>query len=232
VFVVSDDELLADQRAFYRRRAPEYDEWWQRRGRYDHGPEEAREWDTQVREVATALEAFDARGRVLELAGGTGWWTLQLAQTAVQLTVVDSSPEALELNRQRVARPDVQYLVADLFTWQPDRAYDVVFFSFWLSHVPRDRVEGFWALVRSCLGTDGRVFFLDNRRDPMLKRTDPYVVDERDDVQHRRLDDGAQHRVVKVFYEPSPLTDLLADMGWQAQVGGTRWFIYGSAQPS
>ena len=80
---------------------------------------------------------------------------VQLAQTADELTVVDSSPEALELNRQRVARPDVQYLVADLFTWRPHRAYDVVFFSFWLSHVPRDRVEGFWTLVRSCLALAG-----------------------------------------------------------------------------
>jgi SAM-dependent methyltransferase len=169
---------------------------------------------------------------VLELAGGTGWWTLRPAQMAVQLTVVDSSPEALELNRQRVARPDVQYLVADLFAWRPDRAYDVVFFSFWLSHVPRDRAEGFWALVRSCLAPGGRIFLIDNRRDPTLKRTDPYVVDEGDDVQHRRLKDGTEHRVVKVYYEPSQLADLLAVEGWRAQVGATRWFIYGSAHPS
>ena len=29
----ADDELLTEQRAYYERRAPEYDEWWQRRGR-------------------------------------------------------------------------------------------------------------------------------------------------------------------------------------------------------
>ena len=55
------------------------------------------------------------------------------------MSVIDSSPETLDLNRDRVGRPDVDYLVADLFTWQPQRTYDVVFFSFRLSHVPRSR---------------------------------------------------------------------------------------------
>ena len=36
------DSLLADQRAFYRQRAPEYDEWWQHRGRYDRDKDMAR----------------------------------------------------------------------------------------------------------------------------------------------------------------------------------------------
>jgi ubiquinone/menaquinone biosynthesis C-methylase UbiE len=37
---------------------------------------------------------------VLELAGGTGIWTEQLARDAVELTVVDASPEMLAMNRQ------------------------------------------------------------------------------------------------------------------------------------
>ena len=226
---MNDDGLLADQRAFYRRRAPEYDEWWQRRGRYDHGPDEARDWHAQVDQIRTALVEFDPSGDVLELAGGTGWWTRSLAETADSLTVVDASPEALELNRERVARPEVRYLVADLFTWRPERAYDVVFFSFWLSHVPRARFQTFWTFVASCLNPGGRVFFIDNRHDPTLTRPDPYVFGEEGDVQLRQLNDGSEHRVVKVFYEPSELADLLSDQDWQAEVFATRWFIYGTA---
>ena len=162
---MNDDGLLAEQRAYYQARAPEYDEWWQRRGRFDRGPELAEEWDREVAQVAAALETFGATGDVLELAGGTGWWTARLARTAGHLTVVDSSPENLELNRKRVGRPDVDYLVADLITWQPLRTYDVVFFSFWLSHVPRSRFSGFWSLVRSCLAPGGRIFLIDNRNE-------------------------------------------------------------------
>ena len=102
---MNDDGLLADQRAYYQARAPEYDEWWQRRGRFDLGPELAEEWDREVAQVAAALETFGATGDVLELAGGTGWWTARLARTAGHLTVIDSSPETLELNRERSGDP-------------------------------------------------------------------------------------------------------------------------------
>jgi demethylmenaquinone methyltransferase/2-methoxy-6-polyprenyl-1,4-benzoquinol methylase len=161
--VGSEDEVLNQQRVCYRGRAPEYDEWWQRRGRYDRGVEDAREWHRQVASVDAALRSFGVKGDVLEFAGGTGWWIERLARTADRLTVVDAAPEALGLNRQRVGREDVSYVIADLFDWRPERSYDVVFFSFWLSHVPRRRFSSFWGLVRASLRSTGRVFFIDNR---------------------------------------------------------------------
>ena len=182
---MSDDDrtarLLADQAAYYRARAPEYDEWWQRSGRYDRGDDDRRDWQAQVEEVEAALGAFGATGDVLEIAGGTGWWTERLARTADRLTVVDASPETLALNRERVGRADVAYVVADVFDWQPTRRYDAVFFSFWLSHVPRERFGAFWRLVRACLTTDGRAFLVDNRESPqpVQDAKDPVVVEYR-----------------------------------------------------
>jgi ubiquinone/menaquinone biosynthesis C-methylase UbiE len=90
-----DDELLHEQRAFYQARAPQYDEWWQGRGRYSRGESETREWQGQIATVEAALASFHPSGDVLELAGGTGWWTERLSHIAGHLTVVDASPEAL-----------------------------------------------------------------------------------------------------------------------------------------
>jgi hypothetical protein len=56
----------------------------------------------------------------------------------------------------------VRFIQADLFAWEPDRRYDVVFFGFWLSHVPPGRFEPFWSLVAGCLKPQGRVFFADD----------------------------------------------------------------------
>ena len=231
---MSEEELLDEQQAFYRARAPVYDEWWQRRGRYDRGPDGTREWQRQVAIVDTALTSLGPRGDVLELAGGTGWWTQRLARTAATLTVVDSSPEALEINRDRVGRTDVDYVVADVFGWRPNRRFDMVFFSFWLSHVPRSRFDTFWQLVRSCLAPDGQVFFIDNRDDPAAASDgkDPYVVRYEPDLHLRRLDDGSEYRVVKVMYEPAELQALLNAAGWEAAIEATRWFIFGSAHPT
>lgn len=224
-------DLLADQRSFYRARSPEYDQWWQRLGRYDHGPDDTAEWDRQIQLVARAVERFGPVGDVLELAGGTGWWSQRLAQTAKSLTVLDSSRETLRINRERVDRPDVAYVVADIFGWRPNRRYDTVFFSFWLSHVPQRLFEDFWALVDACLRPGGQAFLIDNRRDPTRAAQDPYVIDEADDVQRRRLNDGSEHRVVKVFYEPDELAERLRRLGWIADLTGTSRFIYGSAVP-
>ena len=167
------------------------------------------------------MTSFGPAGNVLELAGGTGWWTQRLAQSAETLTVVDTSPEAIEINRERVGRTDVDYVVADVFGWRPSRSFDVVFFSFWLSHVPRSRFGAFWELVRSYLAPAGRVFLIDNREDPTPERPgkDPYVVEYGPDLHLRRLNDGSEYRVVKVMYEPDELESLLAAEGWDATLG-------------
>jgi len=89
---VSDEGLLTEQRAYYRARAPEYDEWWQRRGRFDRGPELAQVWDREVAQVAAALETFGVTGEVLELAGGTGWWTARLAGRRARTKTAISPP--------------------------------------------------------------------------------------------------------------------------------------------
>lgn len=229
-----DADLLAEQRAYYRARAPEYDEWWQRRGRYDRGEDSRAEWDRQVAVIDESLASFGATGRVLELAGGTGWWTERLARTADSLTVVDASSETLEHNRARVGRDDVHYVVADLFDWRPEQRYDVVFFSFWLSHVPRPRFSAFWSLVGDCLAPGGRAFLVDNRETttPASPDKDPYVEEYLPDLHRRRLADGTEWRVVKVMYEPDELAALLEAEGWRPRIAGTRWFVFGSAAPA
>jgi trans-aconitate methyltransferase len=60
----------------------------------------------------------------------------RLLGDVTSVTAIDGSPEMLELCQTRVADPRVRYVEADLFAWEPERTYDVCFFSFWVSHVP------------------------------------------------------------------------------------------------
>src|SRR5919108_840112 len=131
---MADEDILREQINYYRARAPEYDEWFLRQGMCDLGPEWNEKWHDEVQIVAKALDVFGPTGRVLELACGTGWWTERLARHAHELVAIDASPEAIEIARRRA--PSVRYVVADLFEWEPSERYDVVFFSFWISHVP------------------------------------------------------------------------------------------------
>jgi hypothetical protein len=54
----------------------------------------------------------------------------------------DDVAEALDAF-QPTGNERVRFVAADLFTWTPDRRYDVVFFGFWLSHVPAERFASF-----------------------------------------------------------------------------------------
>ena len=229
---MDDDDLLAEQRAFYRARAPEYDEWWRREGRYDRGAGQAREWHDQVVTVEAALAAFGATGarvgaggrdRLVDRTAGRDGGASHRGRFLAR----DACPQP-----RTVARADVEYVVDDLFEWRPARQYDVVFFSFWLSHVPRARFAAFWMLVRACLAPGGRVFLIDNRPDPEPRANvkDPYVVEYGPDLHLRRLSDGSEFRVVKVMYEPDELQSLIEAEGWHADIGATRWFLFGSCE--
>ncbi len=226
----TDEDLIEQQKAYYRVRAGEYDEWFLRQGRYDHGPEFRARWEREVEEVRGVLTRFRPAGRVLELACGTGWWTEQLVRWADELTAVDASAEVLALNAARVADPKVRRVQADLFAWTPDGGYDVVFFSFWLSHVPPERFDAFWTMVRGALNPGGRVFFVDSLRTELSTANDHVLPAEDDVVAERKLNDGSRYSIYKIFYDPARLQARLEDLGWRAAVSSTEsLFLYGQA---
>jgi len=231
----SDDvALLADQVAYYRARAAEYDAWWYRTGRFDRGADNNQAWRADVAIVEGAVEAMLANARpfrVLELACGTGLFTRHIARLVGHITAVDAAPEVIAINRERVAAPNVEYVEADLFTWQPASRYDCVFMSFWLSHVPHARFAAFWAMVRRALAPDGFAYVIDSAHDPTSTAADHPTPDRRAGIVTRRLDDGREFRIVKIFYEPALLTASLAAVGFTARIGQTaRYFIYGDVR--
>lgn len=198
------DALLAEQADYYRARAPEYDTT------VGYAPE------TQSALIA-AIERLAPRGRVLELACGTGQWTQVLAETASELTAVDASAEMLELNRTRLSRPDVNYIQADLFAWNPPpHRFDVVFFAAWLSHVPPQRFEAFWAQVALALADGGRVFVIDEL--PAVAVEEKTAAGAPAPAVYRQLATGARYRAVKVFFEEGELERRTAELGFVLEV--------------
>lgn len=223
-------ELIDDQIAYYEARAPEYDEWFLRRGRYDRGQELNEAWFGEVEEARKAVDGYRLEGDVLELAAGTGLWTEVLLRRARHVTAVDASPGALARNRERVGTERVTQVEADLFTWEPDRRYDAVFFSFWLSHVPLDRFAGFWDMVGRALVGGGKVVFVDSLFDPTSTAADHELPGPDTEVVERRLNDGRTYRVVKIFHRPQELEARLDSLGWRARVRTTpRYFLHGHA---
>jgi demethylmenaquinone methyltransferase/2-methoxy-6-polyprenyl-1,4-benzoquinol methylase len=218
---VSEDEeveaLLAEQVAYYRARASEYDE-----------TTPIGDDDASRGQILEALEQFAPSGQVLELACGTGEWTRELARHGSRLTALDAAPEVLAIASARVRDDSVCFIQGDIFGWQPDRRYDVVFFSAWLSHVPPQRFDRFWELVRDCLEPDGRVFLIDEL--PAVAEHEQPIAAAVAPAVQRPLRNGTRYRAVKVFYEPDELRARLARLGWTTSVHEVGWrFFYAIA---
>jgi demethylmenaquinone methyltransferase/2-methoxy-6-polyprenyl-1,4-benzoquinol methylase len=232
--VPNEAHVLQQQVDYYRARAAEYDAWWYRTGRFDRGAENNRAWQADVAVVETAVAAMLAATRpssVLELACGTGLFTRHLAPRVDHVTAVDAAPEVIAINRERVAARNVDYIEADIFAWQPPARYDCVFMSFWLSHVPSTRFAAFWSMVRRALAPDGIAYVVDSAHDPTSTAANHPPPDRHAGIVTRRLDDGREFRIVKVFHEPSPLAATLDALGFTARIAQTqRYFIYGDVR--
>jgi SAM-dependent methyltransferase len=205
------DRLLDEQAAYYRALAADY---------LDQGLELP-----GGDEVTQALDAFQPTGSVLELACGPGMWTGHLLRYATEVTAVDASSEMLAIAAARVGDQRVRFLQADLFSWKPDRRYDVVFIGFWLSHVPAERFASFWSLVADCLNPAGRVFFADDA----YRTPEELIEGPSSSTIRRQIPDGTAYRLVKVPHQPADLERRLRQLGWDIKVTATAGPFYWGA---
>ena len=178
------------------------------------------------------MDSFAPRGRIVELACGTGIWTQEILRHPVaELLCIDAAPEMLEIHESRIDDPRVRRERHNLFTWEADDRYDAAIFAFWLSHVPPVRFAEFWGTVERTLKPGGRVFFVDD--------------DHRAEVDEERVPDAEVPAVLRHVFDPlterrtSPssflnqpqaLAGALAELGWDAEVhsAGHR-FLWGTA---
>ena len=137
--------------------------------------------------------------------------------TASRVVAVDANAETLALNT-----PAAELVVADIFSWRPPQEFDVVFFSFWLSHVPEERFAEFWGLVRSALRPDGRVFLIDSG---------PPETADAGELQVRQLADGREFTIVKRFWQPGELAERVAGLGFELDLALTAngLFLHGAS---
>jgi demethylmenaquinone methyltransferase/2-methoxy-6-polyprenyl-1,4-benzoquinol methylase len=216
-------------KAYYAARAPEYDQWYLREGRYSRGPVLDLPWHSELDEVGQWLDALPIHGEIVELAAGTGWWSTLLAQKG-ELWMYDAVPEPLDVARRRLVAHGLRAHLHLRDAWEePDRQVDGLFCGFWLSHVPRERLPRFLGVARRWLKPGGLFAFIDSLPHPESGARDHPPVD--DEVALRRLDDGREFRIPKVFYKPAELETAFRLAGFaEVEVRTTkRFFLMGKA---
>lgn len=220
----------AEMLAYYEARAGEYDDWYLRRGRYARGPIHDAAWNAELDGAGAWLDALPLHGDIVELAAGTGWWSPLLASKG-ELSLYDAAEAPLERARERLVAHRLRAHLHVRDAWaEPDRQVDALFCGFWLSHVPRTRTGEFLALARRWLKPGAIFAFIDSLPDPQSGAADN--PEPGADLAVRRLDNGREFTIVKVYRNAAALEDALREAGFSgARVTTTgRFFVLGEAR--
>jgi len=156
--------------------------------------------------LAEMLQKFLKGRNILEIASGTGFWTAYLSQTAKEITGTDIAPEVLEIAREKTYKCPVTFKIEDAYHLSfPPETFDGALANFWFSHVPKSRLEEFFANLHRILKKNSAVFIADNTYAPEYGGKLITKKGERDTYKLRTLKDGSEHLILKNYYTPKEL---------------------------
>ena len=189
-------------KAYYDRRAPEYEDWWLGRGLY--ADRERPGWEEELRLLEGVIRDLPAV-RTLDVACGTGFLTRHLRGDVVGL---DASERMLEVARRQA--PQARFEHGDALSLPfGDDAFDRVFTSYFYCHLEDVERERFLAEARRVASELVVVASIRGGDDAFERWED------------RRLKDGSQWSVYKRVFEGSDLAD---ELGGEVVFRGS-WFV-------
>jgi ubiquinone/menaquinone biosynthesis C-methylase UbiE len=190
-------------KAYYHRRAPEYDDWYLGVGLYED--RERPDWDAELDELTSTIAALPA-ARTLDVACGTGFLTQHLEGEIVGL---DASAAMIGIARRRL--PGATFVVGEALELPfEDRAFDRVFTGHFYGHLD----EG-----------DRRRFLAEARRvatELVLADSSQAHSPVAEEFQPRLLKDGSRWEVYKRYFTGE---GLAAELGGGSVLCENRWFV-------
>lgn len=215
---LGNKEIDRALREYYDKRAPSYDEWYERRGPYNN-PTTNPLWFGDLADATRSLTRLAAtvahkkQVRVLDIACGSGKWLTPFAKNLPsdgRIIGLDSSTAMLQVAKERLIEEDEDGdLIAKIDLVRGDAydlpfqeaAFDIVFAGFWLGHVPRNRVHEFLGEVKRILKNDGQFFVLESAQQANVPN---------EEIINRKMSDGTVYPVLKIRYSPQELQSLLS----------------------
>jgi demethylmenaquinone methyltransferase/2-methoxy-6-polyprenyl-1,4-benzoquinol methylase len=168
--------------------------------------------------LASWVPSMLAGRHVLEVACGTGYWTRLLEARSARITALDVVKETIEIANSRLAKGNVQFLVADAFDLPHELGtFNAAFAGLWISHIPKGRLRAFFTGLHRRLQPGSSVLLLDNNTAQLkeLPLTDQDA--QGNTYQIRVLQDGTTYRVLKNFPTQSALIEIIEGIGRKPQ---------------
>jgi SAM-dependent methyltransferase len=194
-------------KAYYDRRAFEYDDWWLGRGLY--ADRDRPGWEEELDVLAGVIAALPP-ARTLDVACGTGFLTAHLRGDVVGL---DQSGRMLAMAREHV--PGAHFVQGDALELPfEDGAFERVFTSYFYCHLEEPERERFVAEARRVA------------TELVIVASVPGAGDALERWEERVLKDGSRWTVFKRVFTGEQLT---AELGGGEVLHEGRWFVVARA---
>lgn len=201
--LAKNEAMQETEKAYYEKRAPEYDDWYLGTGLY--AARERPGWDTEREELSGMLGKLPFRS-ILDVACGTGFLTRHLPGRVIAL---DQSPSMLKIARTRFAGGLV--VLGDAFNLPfPSRTFECVLTGHFYGHLAGAQRAAF---LNECRRVADQVLVVDAALRPDVRA---------EEMQERQLNDGSRHTVYKRYFTPAQLQEELS--GGSVLHAG-RWFV-------
>ncbi len=193
-------ERPVDMVSYYRDRAKEYEQVYDWRD--PHRQEE------QIKMGQKMIQILKDK-RILDVGCGTGYWTQKLSTVAKSITGIDVNETVLEIARSKQYSCLVEFLKMDAYNMLfPDVTFTGALASFWLSHIPRDRISNWIDHFHRQLEPGAQVFIADNTYIDGLGGELIRKPNDLNTYKLRTLNDGSKHLIVKNYFEVQEITEI------------------------
>lgn len=193
---------MNDMEEYYKKRAKEYEQIY-----YRNEPVRQKEQNVLANAIKTALNGRN----VLEIACGTGYWTMFLSETAKSIIATDIVSEVLDIAKRKHYPNHVYFQKEDAYNLSfEDKSFDGGMAILWFSHIPKDKIDSFLNEFHRVLQKGSRIFIADNVYLPDVGGTLITKHGDKDTYKIRRLGDGNENTVLKNYYSPKELVDIFS----------------------
>jgi ubiquinone/menaquinone biosynthesis C-methylase UbiE len=195
--------MTGPERAYYDRRAVEYDDWYLGKGQFQQRTRPG--WEQELVTLKTALRSLHF-GSFLDVACGSGFLTENLRGN---VTGLDQSASMLAVARSRM--PGASFVRGDALAL-PFRSaqFDCLLTGHFYGHLDEPTRRLFLAEARR---VSKSILMID-----AAQREDVPA----EEYQERVLNDGSRHRVYKRYFTPE---GLIGEIGAGRALQAGRWFV-------
>jgi demethylmenaquinone methyltransferase/2-methoxy-6-polyprenyl-1,4-benzoquinol methylase len=199
---------------YYTKRAAEFERIYQKPERQ----EDLRQLQGILADIFYGLD-------VLEIACGTGFWTQFASLSAKSIVATDNNEEVLSIAREKDYGCPITFLKKDAYALDDvGGSFSAAFAGFWLSHIPKAKIDGFLRILHSILAEGATVVMIDNL---YVEGSSTQIAREDKDgntYQIRELSDGSRHEVLKNFVKEEEFMTRIMPLGKECQFSSLEYF--------